>query len=78
MDRHSFTIEISGGPTQYRQYENDLHKVGCSDGMIGMVDNKIFIDFDRYANSYNNAVASAVHALKGLGAEILKINPILD
>jgi hypothetical protein len=78
MDRHSFTIELDNDASDYERYESGIYEAGCDDALFGMSDGKLFIDFARYAASYDAAVASAVEALKGLGAHVIKVTPITD
>lgn len=78
MDRHSFTVELSNSAADYDRYEGAIYDSGCDDALFGVSDGKLFVDFARYAVSYDSAVESAVEALKGLGADILKVTPITD
>jgi hypothetical protein len=78
VDQYSFTVEISGAITQNPRYEDIIYEAGCDDSLIALIDGRMLIDFDRSAASYNNAVASAVAALEGIGATIVNVSPITD
>jgi len=70
MDRHSFSIEITGGILRHPEFEDILYEAGCSDALIAIVDGRMMVDFDRYASSYENAVASALSDLRKAGATV--------
>ena len=76
MDRHSFTVEITGGILRHPQCEDVLYEAGCSDALVAIVDGRMMVDFDRYASSYESAVESAVHDLRRAGATIGDITPL--
>lgn len=75
---YSFTVEVSGAITKNPQYEDIIYDAGCNDGLVTLVDGKMLIDFDRYAASYHSAVESATAALKGVGATVVSVSPIID
>jgi hypothetical protein len=78
MDRHSFTVEITGDVLRDPHCEDVLYEAGCSDALIAVVDGRMMVDFDRYATSYESAVASAVRDLQRAGATIGDITPLSD
>jgi hypothetical protein len=78
MDQYSFTVEVGGAIVQNPHYQDVIYEAGCDDALIALIDGKMLIDFDRSAASYNNAVASAVAALEGIGATIVNVSPITD
>lgn len=75
MDRYSFTVEVAGDAKAYDRYEQIVQKT-ADDALLAMVDGKIFIDFDRYAASYDTAVRSAIHDLENEGVQIVDVIPI--
>ena len=78
MDQYSFTIEITGGILRDPNFEDLLYEAGCRDAMVVMSDGKVMLDFDRYASSYESAVASAMRDLRNAGAEVGDATAIVD
>lgn len=55
-----FTLIVDGADLQDEAVVNRLFESGCDDALIGSTDGVQFIDFDREADSLDEAVLSAV------------------
>lgn len=60
MPIHHFTLIVDGADLQDEAVVNRLFESGCDDALIGSTDGVQFIDFDREADSLDEAVLSAV------------------
>lgn len=60
MPIHHFTLIVDGADLQDEAVANRLFESGCDDALIGSTDGVQFIDFDREADSLDEAVLSAV------------------
>lgn len=57
MKEHGFTLRLSG---DVEAHLDALYEAGCSDATFGSVDGVWSADFDREAETFGEAVASAV------------------
>jgi hypothetical protein len=60
MTTHTFTLIVDGPDLQADDLVDALHQAGCDDGLIGRADGVQFIDFDREAETIQDAVLSAI------------------
>jgi len=69
MERHQFTLIVEGPDLQGDQQVAALLGAGCDDALIGKVGSVQYLDFDREAGTYAEAVFEAVasveHAVPG-------------
>jgi hypothetical protein len=56
---YSFTLQVAGISTEGDRYEDALFEAGCDDALAGVVGGTMFLDFDREAPSFEEAIASA-------------------
>lgn len=63
---HTFTLRVSGIDTAI-DYEDRLWEVGCNDALIAVVNGQLFLDFDREAASFGDAVVSAQRDIERAG-----------
>jgi hypothetical protein len=75
---HIFTVEVSGISTKGDDYENVLYGVGCDDALIVVIDDKLYLDFDREAESFERAVDSASRDIERAGGKIIRVMPTVE
>lgn len=73
MAQYSCKLRISGFNIEEDHYEDALYEAGCDDALVAVIDGTIFLDFDREASSYENAVKSAIRDVEHAGGRVLKI-----
>jgi hypothetical protein len=74
---HSFTIRVAGVNTaEENAYEDPFYEAGCDDALISVVDGILFLDFDREAPTYEEAVASAIRDIERAGGKPDGVEPI--
>ena len=73
----SFTVYVSGISTE-GAYEDALFEAGCDDALVCVRDGELFLDFDRQAESYESAVASARRDVERAGGQVVKVEPIIE
>jgi hypothetical protein len=78
MDNFSFTLQVSGIDTERDDYEDTFYGKNCDDALIRVVNQTLFLDFDREADSYESAVASAIRDVEQAGGKVVKADPIFD
>jgi hypothetical protein len=78
MDRFSFTLEVVGIDPGRDDYESVLFEAGCDDALIAVVNNKLVLDFDREAESYDSAVSSAKQNVAAAGGKVVAVHLIED
>jgi hypothetical protein len=76
MAHHSFTLEVSGIRPENPRFEDALFKAGCNDALVAVVDDKIYLDFDREAPTFDLAVASATRDVSSAGGQVVHVEPI--
>ena len=74
---HSFTLILSGVPDLSEKVVDALYEAGCDDALVGMRDGVVFLDFDREADSFKDAVLSAIADVEGAGiqAKVVRVEP---
>jgi hypothetical protein len=70
---HIFTVQVAGIDLKRDDYEDVLYGAGCDDALIAVVDNEIYLDFDREAPSFNEAVNSAKHDIERAGGHVVRV-----
>jgi hypothetical protein len=76
--RYSFTVRVSGLSTDAYHYENALYEAGCDDALIAVIDDTIFVDFDREATSFEEAVRSATLNIEKAGGKAIEVKRIME
>ena len=78
-DQHlySFTLELSGIDELTDDLANALFEAGCDDATLAMAGGRVFLDFDREADSISDAIVSAINAVeaRGLGIRVTQVVP---
>ena len=60
MQRFTFTLVVEGRDLQADEVADALFEAGCDDALVGPSEGVQFLDFDREADSADEAVRSAV------------------
>ncbi len=75
MREHEFTLVIDG-PVEDEAVLDKLFGIGCSDATIGSVDGVGYADFHREADSFAEAVVSALHDIESVPElRVIRIEP---
>ena len=74
---HSFTLFLSGVDVFDDEQFDALHEAGCDDALFGVRDGAQYGAFDREAESFSVALASAIHDVTSaiVGARVVRIEP---
>lgn len=80
MSHHQFTVLVEGTDMQNDEAAAALFEAGCDDATVGTSHGTQYLDFDREADSFTDAIASAVRAIeKALpGARVVRIADASD
>ena len=74
MPLHHFTLIVDGPDLQDDACIDMLFEAGCDDGTVGRADGIQYIDFDREAPSFDEAILSAVTDVERVaGAEVVRV-----
>ena len=60
MPTHRFTLIVKGPDLQAERVIDALFQAGCDNATVGRTDGAQYIEFDREAKSFSQAVLSAV------------------
>ena len=69
---HLFTVQVTGIDLS-RNYEDALHGAGCDDALIAVINDALFLDFDRDAPSFDQAVNSAKIDVERAGGHVVRV-----
>lgn len=71
---HHFTLIVEGTDLQAETVINVLFQAGCDDATVGRTDGVQYIEFDREAKSFLQAVFSALHDVEKVeGVQITRV-----
>ena len=74
MAIHQFTFIVDGMDLQSDAGANALFAAGCDDATAGRINGIQYVDFDRDAGTLDEAIQSALSALRCLdGVEVVRI-----
>ena len=74
MPTFHFTLIVDGPDLQDQFLIDALFDAGCDDAMIGCSDGVQYVDFDREADGFREAILAAVDDLESLeGVEVIRI-----
>jgi hypothetical protein len=76
MENFSFTLQVAGVDIKKDNFEDVFYGRDCDDALVSVVDGNLFLDFDREAESYETAVASATRDIEKIGGKVLKIERV--
>ena len=72
---HAFTLQITEIDPTRSDYEDALYDAGCDDALIAVIDNAVYLDFDREAPSFAAAVESATRDVERAGGRVVRVMP---
>jgi len=75
MKTHRFTLVATGLDPESDEFEDRFFTAGCDDATISFVRGAVLIEFEREAESREEAVASAVADLGRAGANTARLEP---
>lgn len=77
MTTYNFTLIIEGADLQTTQAQDALYEAGCEDATFGVVDGVQYAEFYREADSYGQALTSAMVDVRGAvpGARVVHVEP---
>ncbi len=73
----TFTLVLSGVRALTDGVEDALFESGCDDALLGTRDGTVYLDFDRQAPSFREAILAAVADVEGagVGAQVARVEP---
>ncbi|MGS0535309.1 helix-turn-helix transcriptional regulator [Pseudoalteromonas sp. SaAl2] len=76
MNTYEFSLVLSGVDKNTPNLEDTLFEAGCDDGLICSYNDTVYIDFMREANSYKEAVLSAIKNIESspLNAKVVSVD----
>jgi hypothetical protein len=75
MKTFEFSIIASGLDHEADDFEHRFYDAGCDDATISFQKGHIIVDFAREAPSIEDALSSAIEAVRSTGASITRIEP---
>ena len=72
---HVFTVQIGGVDPARDDYVDALYEAGCDDAVVAVVDGAVYLDFNREAPSFDEAVESAKRDVERAGARVIQVMP---
>jgi hypothetical protein len=74
----SFTLQVAGIDTHKPGYEEKIYEAGCDDALIAVVRDTVFLEFDREAVSYDEAVRTACRDIQKAGGRVVGATHLRD
>jgi len=75
MKTYEFCVVASGLDPDAEDFESRFYDAGCDDAAIAFQRGRIIADFDREAETLEEAIATAVEAVTKAGAKVIRIEP---
>lgn len=75
MQEHEFTIIATGLDPQGDDFADRFYEAGCDDALVGFQRGVIVADFVREADTIEDAITSAIVAVRSAGATVLRVEP---
>jgi hypothetical protein len=69
---------VAGVDIDRDDYEALFYEGACGDALLSVVDGNVFLDFDRDAPSYDEAVRSAIADVEKTAAKVIEVTPLPD
>jgi hypothetical protein len=76
MENFSFTLQVAGVDVKKDDFEDVFYGRDCDDALVSVVNGVLLLDFDREAESYEIAVASATRDIEKIGGKVVKIERV--
>lgn len=73
MRTYEFRVVLAGSPELTVELGDRLYEAGCDDGSPGSCDGVTFVDFDREAESLEDAIRSAITNVQAAGCAVAKV-----
>lgn len=79
MSLHNFTLVLSGVNSETSGLEDALFTAGCNDALICFYGKSVYLEFDREAETLNDAVATAIRDTEraGINARVESVDSTL-
>ncbi|WP_324701244.1 DNA-binding protein (plasmid) [Pantoea agglomerans] len=79
MALYNFTLTLSGVTYETEGLEDALFESGCDDALICAYGRSVYLEFDREADSLDDAIASAIDNVEsaGIGATVTSVDSAL-
>lgn len=74
----SFTLHVAGIDTHKENYEDALYEAGCDDALVAVINDTLYLDFDREASSFDEAVLSARRDIEKAGGKVIETTRLHD
>lgn len=77
QNNYSFTLVLTNVTQHTPGLEDSLYESGCDDALINFRNKTVYLDFDREADSLEDAVMSAIQAVESssVGAKVASVTP---
>jgi predicted transcriptional regulator len=74
---HEFTLILKNVDENTSNLEDSLYKAGCEDALINFRNGTVYLDFERTASSFDQAVISAINDVESatIGAIVANVAP---
>lgn len=72
---HTFTLLLDNEDELTTDLEDALFEAGCDDGMLFIKNQVVYIEFDRDADSLEEAVVSAINDVESAGFQVARVEP---
>jgi hypothetical protein len=72
---HTFTLLLSNANELTNELEDTLFEAGCNDGILYTKNQVVYIEFDREAESLEEAVISAINDVESTNLEVARVEP---
>lgn len=66
MSKHTFTVIVEGADLHSEEVVDALFEAGCDDALVGSSDGVDYLDFDREAETLEEAMRSAITAIESV------------
>lgn len=71
---HQFTLLLKNVSENTDGLEDSLYEAGCDDALINFRNSAVFLDFDREANSFEEAVISAIKQVESASVNAIVVS----
>lgn len=75
MANHHLTIVASGLDHASQDYADRFYEAGCDDATLSVQKGLFVLEFDRSADSFENALDSAITDVRKAGAKVERVEP---
>jgi hypothetical protein len=72
---HGLTLVLSGASESTEEMANALFEAGCDDALLGDRDGVVFLDFEREAPTFRDAVLGAIRNVRAAGYDVARVEP---